>query len=93
MLFPSWLSSITFFEGPSFLGLLTIRISPIDQCTRGVVGVTLSTKMNHFQRLNEVEELKILFRATHEYEKQASSRRPLPRDALVPTVQNRAGAR
>ena len=32
MLFPSWLSSITFFEGPSFLGLLTICISPIDQC-------------------------------------------------------------
>ena len=28
----SWLSSITFFERPSFLGLLTICISPIDQC-------------------------------------------------------------
>ena len=28
----SWLSSITLFEGPSFLGLLTICISPIEQC-------------------------------------------------------------
>ena len=32
MLFPSWLGSITLFEGPSFLGLLTIWISPIEQC-------------------------------------------------------------
>ena len=29
---PSWLSSITLFEGPSFLGLLTICIFPIEQC-------------------------------------------------------------
>ena len=28
----SWLSSIIFFEGPSFLGLLTVCISPIEQC-------------------------------------------------------------
>ena len=28
----SWLSSITLFEGPSFLGLLTICIFPIEQC-------------------------------------------------------------
>ena len=27
-----WLSSITFFQRPSFLGLLTICISPIEQC-------------------------------------------------------------
>ena len=34
----------------------------------GVVGVALSAKMNHFQRLNEVKELKnFLFRATREY--------------------------
>ena len=42
-------------------------------------------KMNHFQRLTEVKELKT--------RKQASSRRPMPCDALAPTVQNRAGAR
>ena len=29
---PPWLGSITLFEGPSFLGLLTICISPIEQC-------------------------------------------------------------
>ena len=27
-----WVSGITFFEGPSFLGLLTICICPIEQC-------------------------------------------------------------
>ena len=32
MIFSSWLSSITLFEGPSFLGLLTSCISPIEQC-------------------------------------------------------------
>ena len=32
MLFSSWLSSITLFDGPSFLGLLTICISPTEQC-------------------------------------------------------------
>ena len=50
--------------------------------------------MNHFQRLNEVKELKIFFFAQRaKTRKQASSRRPLPCDALAPTVQNRAGAR
>ena len=32
MLSSSWLSSITLVEEPSFLGLLTICISPIEQC-------------------------------------------------------------
>ena len=32
MLSSSWLSGITFFEGPSLLGLLTICLSPIEQC-------------------------------------------------------------
>ena len=45
--------------------------------------------MNHFQRLNEVKELKIFFFAQRaNTPKQASSS-----DALAPTVQNRAGAR
>ena len=47
-----------------------------------------SKSMNHFQRLNEVKELKIFFFAQRaNTRKQASSS-----DALVPTVQNRAGA-
>ena len=50
-------------------------------------------KMNHFQRLNEVKELKIFFFAQRENtQKKASSRRPLPCDTLAPTVQNCAGA-
>ena len=45
--------------------------------------------MNHFQRLNEVKELKIFFFAQRaNTRKQASSS-----DALAPTVQNCAGAR
>ena len=49
--------------------------------------------MNHFQRLNAVKELKIFFFAQRtNTRKQAFSRRPLPCDALAPTVQNRAGA-
>ena len=51
-------------------------------------------KMNHFQRLNEVKELKILFFAQRaNTRKQASSKRLLPCDALAPTAQNRASAR
>ena len=50
-------------------------------------------KMNHFQRLNEVKELKILFFAQRaNTRKQASSRRSLPCDAWAPTAQNRASA-
>ena len=50
--------------------------------------------MNHFQRLNEVKELKIFFFAQRSNtRKQESSRRPLPCDALAPTVQSGAGAR
>ena len=50
--------------------------------------------MNHFQRLNEVKELKIFFFAQRtNTQKQASSRRPLPCNAMTPTVQNHAGAR
>ena len=46
-------------------------------------------RMNHFQRLNEVKELKICFFAQRaNTRKQASSS-----DALAPTVLNRAGAR
>ena len=49
--------------------------------------------MNHFQRLNEVKELKIFyFLQRANTRKQASSRRPLPSDALAPTVQNHACA-
>ena len=43
------------------------------------------------ERSERVENF--LFRAMREYAKQALSRRPLPLDALAPTVQNRAGAR
>ena len=51
-------------------------------------------KMNRFQRLKEVKELKIfLFAQRANTRKQALSRQPLPCDALAPTVQNRAGAR
>ena len=47
--------------------------------------------MNHFQRLNEVKELKIFFFAQRTIaRKQASNRRPLPCEAMAPTVQNRA---
>ena len=54
----------------------------------------LQCKMNHFQRLNEVKELKIFFFAQRaNTRKQASSRRLLPCDALAPTAQNRANAR
>ena len=50
--------------------------------------------VNHFQRLNEVKELKIFFFAQRaNTRKQASSRRLLPCDALAPTVQNHAGVR
>ena len=50
--------------------------------------------MNHFQRLNEVKELKILFFAQRaNTRKQASSKRLLPCDALAPTAQNRESAR
>ena len=50
--------------------------------------------MNHFQRLNEVKELKIFFFAQRaNTRKQASSKRLLPCDALAPTAQNRASAR
>ena len=50
--------------------------------------------MNHFQRLNEVKELKILFFAQRaNTRKQAPSKRLLPCDALAPTAQNRASAR
>ena len=46
--------------------------------------------MNHFQRLNEVKELKIFFFAQRaNTQKQASSKRLLPCDALAPTAQNR----
>ena len=46
--------------------------------------------MNHFQRLNEVKELKIFFFAQFaNTQKQASNRRPLQCDAMAPTVQNR----
>ena len=49
--------------------------------------------MNHFQRLNEVKELKIFFFAQRaNTRKQASSRRSLPCDAWAPTAQNRASA-
>ena len=51
-------------------------------------------KMNHFQWLNKVKQLKIFsFVQRANTRKQASSRRSLPCDALAPTVQNRAGAR
>ena len=44
--------------------------------------------MNHFQRLNEVKELKIFFSSQRaNTRKQASSRRLLPWDALAPTAQ------
>ena len=50
-------------------------------------------EMNHFQRLNEVKELKIFFFAQRaNTQKQASNRKPLPCDARAPTVQNRTGA-
>ena len=50
--------------------------------------------MNHFQRLNEVNELKIFFFVQRtKTRKRASSRRPLLCDVLAPTVQNRAGGR
>ena len=50
--------------------------------------------INHFQWLNEVKELKIFFFVQRaNTRKQASNRRPLPCDAMAPTVQNRAGAR
>ena len=50
--------------------------------------------MNHFQRLNEVKELKIFFFTQRaNTRKQASNRRPLPCDAMASTVQNRAGVR
>ena len=49
-------------------------------------------EMNHFQRLNEVKELKIFFFTQRaKTRKQASNRRLLPCDAMAPTVQNRAG--
>ena len=51
-------------------------------------------EMNHFQRLNEVKELKLLFFAQRaNTRKQASSRQLLPCDALAPTAQYRASAR
>ena len=59
-----------------------------------VVFVMRTLRLNHFQRLNEVKELKILFFAQRaNTRKQASSRRLLPCDALAPTAQNRASAR
>ena len=49
----------------------------------------LTVRMNHFQRLNEVKELKIFFSAQRaNTRKQASSRRLLPCNALAPTAQN-----
>ena len=53
----------------------------------------LLVEMNHFQRLNEVKELKIFFFAQRaNTRKQATSRRSLPCDAWAPTAQNRASA-
>ena len=47
-------------------------------------------KLNHFQRLSEVNELKVLlFAQCANTRKQASNRRPLPCNAMAPTVQNR----
>ena len=57
-----WLSGITFFEGPSFLGLLTICLTQLNSVRWYCRGRTKRKnghfyKMNHFQRLNEVKEL------------------------------------
>ena len=50
----------------------------------------LSKKMNHFQRLNEVKELKIFFFAQRaNTRKQASSRRPMPWRQQSRTAQGR----
>ena len=50
--------------------------------------------MNHFQWLNGVKELNFFFFAQRaNTRKQASNRRPLPCDAMAPTVQNHSGAR
>ena len=50
--------------------------------------------MNYFQRLNDVKKLKNFFFAQRtNTRKQASNRQPLPCDAMVPAVQNQAGAR
>ena len=55
--------------------------------------VKQTAKMNHFQRLNEVKELKFFFFAQRvNTRKQASSRRPLPCDALAPKQSRTAQA-
>ena len=64
--------------------------------SKGLPRKYLHERMNHFQRLNEVKELKIFFfaqRANTRKQASRSSRRLLPCDALAPTAQNRASAR
>ena len=78
-------------------GCQTQALDAGDTLWRPLTSAPLSTsfgKTNHFQRLNEVKELKIFFFVQRaNTRKQASNRWPLPCDAMVPTVQNRAGAR
>ena len=50
-------------------------------------------EMNHFQRLNEVKELKISFSRNARIHGSRHQAGPLPYDALAPTVQNCAGRR
>ena len=67
-----------------------------DELSLGIVGsyFVRFARMNHFQRLNEGKELNIFFFVQRaNTRKQASSRQPLPCDALAPTFQSRAGAR
>ena len=69
---------------------LSVHCPPV-KTSRSFANV--SCEMNHFQRLNEVKELKIFFFAQRaNTRKQASSRRSLPCDAWAPTAQNRASA-
>ena len=89
MLFPSWLSSITFFEGPSFLGLFfaSPQSNSVCCCCRGRVkreNVPFSTA----QRSERVENF--LFCTTREYTEAGIEQRclgtnsPEPRRRAVP---------
>ena len=61
MLFPSWLSSITFFEGPSFLGLVTICIAQIDQCPLVLYGSRQAQKWTIFNGWTKWKSWKFSF--------------------------------
>ena len=89
MLFPSWLSSITFFEGPSFLGLFfaSPQSNSVCCCCRGRVKRE-NEPFSTAQRSERVENF--LFCTTREYTEAGIEQRgpgtnsPEPRRCAVP---------